>query len=91
MPVTKTAKRALRSSKRKEGVNSLIRANLEAAVRIAKKKKASGDILKAISLADRAVKKNVIRKNKASRIKSTLAKLLPSKKSASKPKKSPTK
>lgn len=77
MPVTKTARRALRSSKRKEAINKQIRGSLEAAIRIAKKKKGMKNISAAISLVDRAAKKNLIHKNKAARIKSTLSKLLP--------------
>lgn len=82
MPVTKTAKRALRSSKRKEEVNKRIRLNLDAAIRIAKKEKKRKNILTAISLADRAAKKHIIHRNKAVRIKSALSRFLP------KPKKS---
>lgn len=77
MPVTKTAKRALRGSKRKATINKIIIANLEIAIRAAKKGKREKDILKAISLTDRAKKKNVIHKNKAARIVSSLSKLLP--------------
>jgi len=77
MPVTKTAKRALRSSRKKEEVNKKIISNLEIAIRAAKKSKTSKAIIEAISLADRASKKKVIHKNKAARIKSTLSKLLP--------------
>lgn len=77
MPVTKTAKRALRSSQKKRGVNQLIIAKLETAIRLAKKAKSKEKILKAISLADRAAKKKTIHKNKAARIKSALSKLLP--------------
>lgn len=93
MPVTKTAKRALRGSKRKAQTNSLMRTRLEIAVRVAKKGKKEKDILAATSLADRAAKNNIIHKNKAARIKSTLSKLLPKgsavkgKKGASKPSK----
>lgn len=76
MPVTKTAKRALRSSNKKHLVNKAIIAGLEIALRLAKKTKAQKDVLKAISLADRAAKKKVIHKNKAARIKSSLAKIL---------------
>ena len=76
MPVTKTAKRALRSSKKKREVNKKIISNLEIAIRNAKKGRKEKDILAAISQADRAAKKRVIHKNKASRIKSTLSKLL---------------
>lgn len=77
MPVTKTAKRALRSSKRKAEVNKKIVSNLEIALRKAKKSKTEKAVLTAISLADRAAKRHVIHKNKAARIKSTLSKLLP--------------
>lgn len=89
MPVTKTAKRALRSSQRKQGVNKLIDINLDRAVRTAKKSKASADVRKAISLADRAAKKHLIHKNKASRIKGIMSKLLGAK--AGKPTASSTK
>ncbi len=77
MPVTKTAKRALRASHRKAIVNKKIISNLEIAVRYAKKTKSKENIQKASSLADRAVKKNVIHKRKASHIKSSLSKLKP--------------
>lgn len=79
MPVTKTAKRALRGSKTKESVNKIIIGKLEVAVRKAKKTKTAKEIATASSLADRAAKKKVIHKNKAARIKSQLSKLLPKK------------
>jgi len=78
MPVTKTAKRALRVSKRKEKVNKELTTRLEIALRIAHKGKKPADIIKAISLADRAAKKKIIHKNKAARVKSSLSKMLPS-------------
>lgn len=84
MPVTKTAKRALRGSNAKAEVNKVIMSTLEIAVRTAKKTKSADKIVKAASLADRAAKKNVIHKNKASRIKSQLSKLMPEKKTAAK-------
>ena len=77
MPVTTTAKRALRGSKNKETINKLIIGKLEVAVRAARKSKTTEKILKAVSLADKAAKKKVIHKNKAARIKSQLSKLLP--------------
>lgn len=77
MPVTKTAKRALRASGKKQRVNVLIKSQLEIAVRAAKKEKSPTKILAAISLADRAAKKKAIHKNKAARIKSVLSKLMP--------------
>ena len=76
MPVTKTAKRALRGSKRKESINKAISSRLELAMRSAKKTKSKKDVSLAISLADKASKKKTIHRNKASRIKSQLSKLL---------------
>jgi small subunit ribosomal protein S20 len=75
MPVTKTAKRALRGSLRKKKVNDQLRTKLEVAIRMAKKSKTKKQIQTAQSLADKAAKKNIIHKNKAARIKSSLAKL----------------
>ena len=77
MPVTTTAKRALRGSKKKESVNKIILGKLDVAVRIARKGKSTEKIIKAVSLADRAAKKKVIHKKKAARIKSQLSRLLP--------------
>jgi small subunit ribosomal protein S20 len=76
MPVTKTAKRALRGSRAKEIANKLTIGKLEVAVRQAKNTKSVAKVTKAISLADRAAKRKVIHKNKAARIKSQMAKLL---------------
>ena len=77
MPVTKTAKRALRGSAQKGIVNKLILTKLDAAIRQAKKSKTLIKITQVVSLADRAAKKRVIHKNKAARIKSQMAKLMP--------------
>ncbi|MEK7168753.1 MAG: 30S ribosomal protein S20 [Patescibacteria group bacterium] len=75
MPVTKTAKRALRGSKRKEIVNKITLSKLEVAIKLAKKSKSKKSVENAVSLADRAAKENTIHKNKAARIKSQLSKL----------------
>lgn len=80
MPVTKTAKRALRGSRAKELVNKLTIGKLEVAIRQAKKSKTAEKVVKAISLADRAAKRKVIHRNKAARIKSQMTKLISSKK-----------
>lgn len=76
MPVTTTAKRALRGSKKKTSINKVILGKLEVAVRIARKGKSVDKVNTAMSFADRAAKKKVIHKNKAARIKSQLSKLL---------------
>ncbi len=75
MPVTKTAKRALRSSQKKLKVNKTLISRLEIAMRGAKKSKSEKDIKKATSLADRASKKKIIHSNKAGRIKKMLSSL----------------
>ena len=80
MPVTKTAKRALRASLRKQTVNKSLTSKLEIALRVAKKSKNEKNIKKAESLTDRASKKKIIHPNKAARIKNSLSKLLPHRK-----------
>ncbi len=75
MPVTKTAKRALRGSVRKNTVNRIILSKLEVAIKLAKKSKTIKAVAVASSLADRASKTSTIHKNKAARIKSQLSKL----------------
>ena len=75
MPVTKTAKRALRVSDRKKDLNTLIFTNLDKAIRAAKKSRTKESVQKVYALADRAVKKEIMHKNKASRIKSAISKL----------------
>ena len=74
MPVTKTAKRALRSSSKKQVVNKAILAKLDMAIRKAKATKSEKNNKEVMSLADIAAKKKVIHKNKAARIKSRFAK-----------------
>jgi len=86
MPVTKTAKRALRGSVRKGSINTIITTELEKAIRIAKKSKKLSDVIHAMSLADRAAKKQVFHRNKAARIKSALSKLAAPAKPAAKAK-----
>lgn len=75
MPVTKTAKRALRISTKKESINKLILVKLDAAIRQAKKSKTLVKVSRVVSLADRAAKRRIIHKNKAARIKSQMTKL----------------
>lgn len=74
MPVTKTAKRALRSSQEKEIVNKRILANLDVAIRKAKRDKKQKNVDTVFSLADRAAKRHVIHTKKADRIKARITK-----------------
>lgn len=75
MPVTKTAKRALRSSRRKQTHNKRIITALEIAMRKVKKNPTKESVKKAISAADKAAKKGVIHQNKANRLKSRISSL----------------
>lgn len=84
MPVTKTAKRALRGSERKRAVNTAVMSSLEIAIRLAKRLQTKDSIQNATSLADRAAKKKAIHKNKAARIKSQLSRLVKAKKNTPK-------
>ncbi|QQS39003.1 30S ribosomal protein S20 [Candidatus Woesebacteria bacterium] len=85
MPVTVTAKRALRGSKRKEAVNKKRMTLLSIALRKAVKSPNDKTLKTAVSLLDRANKNKLIHKNKVARIKSRLSKL------GKKPKSSPQK
>jgi ribosomal protein S20 len=82
MPVTKTAKRALRGSERKAIINKIVLSKLEIAIKKAKKTKSEKDVVSASSFADRASKSRSIHSNKAARIKSQLSKLLSNSKKA---------
>lgn len=70
MPITKSAKKALRSSRRKAAQNQRIRKNLKNLL-----KKVDGKSLSNVfSKIDKAAKQNIISANKASRIKARLTK-----------------
>ena len=76
MPVIKSAIKKLRRDRKREVENNIFRKNLDTAIRVAKKQKNTTLISKATSIVDRAVKKNIMQKNKAGRIKSSLSKLI---------------
>lgn len=88
MPVIKSAIKKLRRDKKVEKVNDAFRATLEKVVKEAEKKPVQKTVDAAFSILDKAVKKQIIHKNKAARIKSKLSKLLP-KKAAAKTVKTP--
>lgn len=82
MPLIKSAKKALKVSHKKAEFNRLIKAKIKDSLKGARiaiekgDKKAEDKISKAYRELDIAAKKNVIHKNKASRLKSRLAKKL---------------
>lgn len=90
MPVIKSAKKKLRQDKKRKGQNDTIRVLLQRFVKQAMKSPSEKTVKDATRIVDKAAKKNIIHKNKASRIKSTLAKLL-GKKRVKKEKKAPSK
>jgi len=76
MPVTKSAKKALRRDRRRTIINLRIKKAYKEAVRLVRKNPTLEALKRAYSQLDRAAKKKVIPKNKAARLKSRLAKLL---------------
>jgi small subunit ribosomal protein S20 len=83
MPNTKSAAKAMRQSVRRKVRNVKTKDHFKAAVKEVKKLIAAGKkseameaMKKAMSTLDKAVKTNVIHKNKSSRLKSRIAKSL---------------
>lgn len=76
MPILKNAKKALRSSKRKAVVNSRTRSKMRTAVAAVQTSATKETVSEAFSRIDRAVKKNLIHKNKAARMKSQVARMI---------------
>lgn len=82
MPITKSAKKALRSSMVKKAANDRNKKNIkesikgiEKLVKEKKKDEAKKLLPKAYSVIDKAAKKGVIKKNTASRNKARLSKI----------------
>lgn len=83
MPNTKSANKAMRQSRRRNTINLRTKSKFKAAVKVTKQSVVAGDSAKAVeqlkkafSTIDKAVKKNVLHKNTASRKKSRLAKAI---------------
>ncbi len=75
MPVIKSAIKKQRKDKVRTVRNNSFRSELDRALKLAKKTKTPKSISAAESIVDRAVKNNIIHKNRAARIKSSLSKL----------------
>lgn len=76
MPVIKSAKKKLRADTKRTSANEKVENRVNLSIKKAEKKTTSASLREAFSMLDKAVKKNIIHKNKASRIKSRLSKLL---------------
>ena len=76
MPITSSAKKALRRDKRREKQNQKVKKQYRTAIRKFEEEPNRENFNKACSEIDKAAKKKVIYKNKASRLKSKLSKRL---------------
>lgn len=76
MPITQSAKKALKQSGKKAVFNQRAREKTRRLIRAFKKNPGPDGLRKVFSALDKASKKNVFHKNKASRLKGRLAKLL---------------
>ena len=76
MPITKSAQKALRQTKKRTVRNRTWKTKLKNAIKKAEAQKTKESISYAFKIADKSVKAGIIKKNKASRIKSALSKLL---------------
>lgn len=79
MPITISAKKALRQDRRRTIINQRIKRKIKAVLKKARQKPTQKSLIQASQVLDRAVKKKVIHKNKAARLKSRLAKRLKTK------------
>lgn len=79
MPITKSAIKALRVSRRKTAINQLTKLRYRKAVKEMRLKPTPANLRKAYSTLDKAVKNHCIHKNKSGRLKKTLSKLIPKK------------
>ncbi|OGF62329.1 30S ribosomal protein S20 [Candidatus Giovannonibacteria bacterium RIFCSPLOWO2_01_FULL_44_40] len=76
MPITSSAKKALRQSESRRVKNRAWKDKLKAAVKKAGVEKSPDALSAAYKIIDKSAKKGLIKKNKAARMKSRLAKLL---------------
>jgi small subunit ribosomal protein S20 len=75
MPILKNAKKALRSSQRKAVTNALTRQHLRTSLRQATAKPGQAASNLAFSSIDRAVKRGLVHRNTAARLKRKVSKL----------------
>jgi len=73
MPITRSAKKALRKDRRKNQINNRVKEALRKARLAWKKNPSKKTSAKYFSALDKAVKKGLVHKNKAARLKSKAA------------------
>jgi len=91
VPITKSAKKALRASKKKAAVNKPVRTRVKMAIAKVRKSPSETALRKVYSVLDKAAKKKVIKKGKADRLKSRLTKFVNQSLGTKKTSKKPTK
>lgn len=75
MPIIKSAKKKQRADKIKEKRNNALRNFLGKTLKLARKNPTPANLSKAVKALDKLAKKNIIHKNKAARVKSSISKL----------------
>lgn len=85
MPVTKSAEKKLRQDKQRTTRNEGVKRNAMTLIKKVRKNPTTKSVAQAVSAIDKAVKHGIYHKNKAARIKSTLAKLAKPESKATKP------
>ena len=83
MPVIRSAKKKLKVDIKRESINKKVRSFVDFIVKIAQRKPTAKSVQEAFKVIDKAVKNNIMHKNKAARLKSKLSKLMSKKTSAS--------
>lgn len=76
MPILKNAKKALRVSKRKAEQRRPIKSKVKTVLDAVKKAPSAKTVSTAFSAIDRAVKRNILHKKKAARLKSQVSRLV---------------
>lgn len=76
MPILRNAKKALRVSHKKNALNRVVKSKIKTSITKAKKSASSETVSQAFSSIDKAVKRNILHRNKAARLKSQLSKLV---------------
>jgi len=76
MPITKSALKALRKDKRKTAINRPIKSRIKSSLDQVKESKTAKDLSVAFSAIDKALKRHLIHRNKAARLKSKASKML---------------
>lgn len=83
MPLLQNAKKALRVSKRKTAINARIKSQMKTALKAVETAPAKDTASEAFRRVDRAVKRNLIPKNRAARLKSQIGRKTAAKQTAS--------